>query len=184
MKERDMPPDQTLLERQPPQPTTARDLVIRATRVSDAEGLHALRDLPGYRFGTLSVPFQTLEETRRFIESRPAGHVAIVALLRDKIVGAAGFERYQGRRHHAAYLGMGVHDDHVGQGIGTALLRALIDTADNWLGIRRMELTVYTDNAPAIALYRRHGFEVEGTLSSFALRDGQFVDALTMARLR
>jgi putative acetyltransferase len=79
---------------------------------------------------------------------------------------------------------MGVHDDHVGQGIGTALLRALIDTADNWLGIRRMELTVYTDNAPAIALYRRHGFEVEGTLRSFALRDGQFVDALTMARLR
>ncbi len=179
-----MPPDQSLLEREPAQAKAPPGLVIRAARVSDAEALHALRDLPGYRFGTLSVPFQTLEETRRFIESRPSGHVAIVALLGEKLVGAAGFERYQGRRNHVAYLGMGVHDDHVGQGIGTALLRALIDTADNWLGIRRMELTVYADNAPAIALYRRHGFEAEGTLRSFAFRDGQFVDALTMARLR
>lgn len=179
-----MNPDQTLHERKPAPRARAVDLVIRATRVSDAEALNALRNLPGHRFGTLSTPYQSIEETKRFLENRQPGGLGIVALLGEKLVGAAGFERFLGRRSHVVYLGLGVHDDHVGQGIGTALLLALLDTADNWLGIKRIELAVYTDNAPAIALYKRHGFETEGTLRSYAFRDGAFVDAFAMARVR
>ena len=78
---------------------------------------------------------------------------------------------------------MGVHDAWTGQGIGTALLTALLDTADRWLGIWRVQLTVYVDNAPAIRLYERFGFEVEGTHRAYALRDGRYVDAHVMARL-
>lgn len=79
---------------------------------------------------------------------------------------------------------MGVHDAHVGRGISTRLLRAILDTADNWLDLRRIELTVFVDNAPAIALYERHGFAVEGTLRSYAFRAGAYEDVYTMARLR
>ena len=43
---------------------------------------------------------------------------------------------------------------------------------------------VYTDNEPAIALYRKHGFEVEGELRDYAVRDGRHVNAYAMARLR
>jgi putative acetyltransferase len=89
-----------------------------------------------------------------------------------------------GRRNHAAHLGMGVHDDYAGRGIGTALLRALLDTADNWINLKRLELTVFVDNAPAVALYERHGFENEGTLRAYAFRNGAFVDAYAMARIR
>ena len=159
-------------------------VVIRAIRPDDVEGLHALQNLPGYRFGTLRLPYQSLDEVRKFVDTRPPGHVGIVALLGGRIVGAAGLERLSGRRNHAAYLGMGVHDGHVGQGIGTALLQALLDTADNWLGLKRLELTAFVDNAPAIALYQRHGFEIEGTLRAYAFRNGVFVDAYAMARLR
>ncbi len=56
--------------------------------------------------------------------------------------------------------------------------------ADQWLNVLRLELTVYTDNEPALKLYRSFGFEIEGTLRAFAFRDGKFVDAYTMARLR
>ena len=79
---------------------------------------------------------------------------------------------------------MGVHDDHVGQGIGTALLAAIIDAADRWHAIRRLELTVYFDNLAAIRLYRRHGFESEGTLRDYAFKAGRYVDAMAMARIR
>jgi putative acetyltransferase len=77
-----------------------------------------------------------------------------------------------------------VRDDWQGRGVGTALLGAVIDLADRWLQLRRLELQVYADNAAGIALYVRHGFIEEGRHRDFAFRDGVFVDALTLARLR
>ena len=63
-------------------------------------------------------------------------------------------------------------------------LQAAIDLADKWLNLMRLEIEVYTDNAPAIRLYEKFGFAIEGTLVDFAFRDGQYVDTYTMARLR
>jgi putative acetyltransferase len=68
--------------------------------------------------------------------------------------------------------------------VGTALLQAAIDLADNWLNLRRLELEVYTDNEPAVRLYARAGFVIEGTLRQYVFRDGQYVDVYTMARFR
>ena len=71
-----------------------------------------------------------------------------------------------------------------GRGVGTALLAAAIDLADRWLQLHRLELQVYADNAAGIALYTRHGFVEEGRHRDFAFRDGAFVDALSLARIR
>ena len=60
---------------------------------------------------------------------------------------------------------------------------AITRQADDWLGVLRIELTVFADNTRAIRLYERFGFEHEGRLRGYALRDGRYVDALTMARL-
>jgi putative acetyltransferase len=76
-----------------------------------------------------------------------------------------------------------VHEDWHARGVGTRLMEALIDLADNWLGALRIELTVYCDNEPAMKLYRKFGFEIEGTHRAFALRDGQYTDSYAMARL-
>src|SRR5215216_4187924 len=81
-------------------------------------------------------------------------------------------------------IGMAVHDDWQGKGIGTALMEAALDLADNWLNLTRIELRVYTDNAAGIALYEKFGFEVEGTHRRLAFRDGEYVDAYSMARLK
>jgi putative acetyltransferase len=79
---------------------------------------------------------------------------------------------------------MGVHDDFTGRGIGSALLAAIVDSADNWLDIKRLELTVYTDNDIAIGLYKKFGFEQEGILKAFGFRAGTYVDAYAMGRVR
>jgi putative acetyltransferase len=79
---------------------------------------------------------------------------------------------------------MAVRDDWQGKGVGTLLMQAVIDLADRWLNLRRLELDVYTDNEPAVRLYKKFGFEIEGTSIDFAYRDGQFVDSHHMARLR
>ena len=47
-----------------------------------------------------------------------------------------------------------------------------------------IELTVSADNTRAISLYERFGFVREGRHQDFAMRDGAYVDALAMARMK
>ena len=79
---------------------------------------------------------------------------------------------------------MAVRDDWRRQGVGTKLMEAALDLADNWLGLTRLDLRVFAANEAALGLYRKFGFEVEGTHRRFALRAGEYADALAMARLK
>lgn len=107
-----------------------------------------------------------------------------MAVIDGKVIGQAGINRQEGRRGHVGVIGMSVHDAFAGRGAGSALMAAITDLADRWLGLSRIELTVWIDNPRAIALYERFGFEREGLLRGYAFRDGEYVDALAMARLR
>lgn len=159
-------------------------LSIRAARIVDWEAIAAMMSQPGIRAGTLRLPYSTPEQTRKWMETLSDDDTVIVAERAGQIVGMAGLHRGKGRRRHSAVLGISVDDNRRGEGIGTALLAALIDAADRWLGISRIELTVFTDNEVAIALYRRAGFEMEGTHRAYALRNGELADVFAMARIR
>ncbi len=78
---------------------------------------------------------------------------------------------------------MAVRDDYQRKGVGTALMEAALDMADNWLNLKRVELTVFADNESAIQLYTKFGFEVEGEAVDYAFRNGEYVSACYMARL-
>jgi putative acetyltransferase len=160
------------------------DINIRALEPEDAEGFARLQAMPGYRFGTLRPPHPTIASVRKFLATISEDDLVLGAFLKDRLVGVAGLHRRRGRRSHAAELGIGVADDVNGRGIGTALMQALIEAADKWLDIRRIEIAVFHDNAGAIRLYERHGFEREGVFRAEAFRDGRYVDVIAMARLR
>lgn len=161
------------------------EIVIRAVEPEDFTALRDIYAQPLAMHGTLQMPFPSAETWRERVARQDPQRHLLVACIGGRPVGNIGLMvEANPRRRHAASIGMGVHDDYAGRGIGRALLRAALDIADNWLNLTRVELTVYTDNERAIGLYRRAGFEVEGTLRSFAFRDGVLVDALTMARFR
>jgi len=165
-------------------PPLLTGFAIRAREPSDWQEIAALTELPKVRWGTLRLPFTSKEQWRKMMENPSEDRMGIVAVLDGRIVGSAGIQQYKGRRRHAGEVGMFVHDDFQRRGIGSALTAALVDVADNWLDLKRLELTVYVDNEPAIRLYRKFGFEVEGTRRGDVFRDGKYVDSFFMARLR
>jgi L-phenylalanine/L-methionine N-acetyltransferase len=160
------------------------DVRVRAFEERDLEAVFEILRCPGVIHGTAQLPYQSPDAVReRFARSDPSWP-RLVAEVDGRVVGLAGLEVGQGRRRHTGYLGMFVHDDYQGRGIGSALMAVLVDLAENWLGLVRLELEVYTDNAAAIHLYEKFGFAVEGTKRKYALRQGSYVDAYVMARLR
>jgi putative acetyltransferase len=115
----------------------------------------------------------------------PVGVYSYVAEYEGKIVGNIGFEHsQQPRTAHCASFGLGVHDDYHGMGVGSKLLETVIDLADNWLNIQRIQIEVNADNKAAIALYNKYGFEIEGEALCSAFRDGEYISTYYMARLK
>ncbi|MFG6113954.1 GNAT family N-acetyltransferase [Halobacillus sp. MO56] len=86
------------------------------------------------------------------------------------------------RIKHSVYLVIGILADFRGKKIGTKLLQALEAWAQE-KGIHRLELTVVTGNAAGLGLYKKAGFEVEGTKRDSLLIDGKYVNEYYMAKL-
>lgn len=158
-------------------------VTVKRCEPADMEALAEIMNLPAVRRGTLSTGYRRIEQMRVWSESRREGSVIVCAWLDDTIVGNASLETYRPGRSHCASLGLAVHDAYQRRGVGSALLHALTDYADNSLGLRRVELTVFADNVPAIALYLSAGFVEEGHSRAYAMRDGVLADVIHMARI-
>jgi putative acetyltransferase len=162
------------------------DIVVRRAEASDYEAIaHHLSD-PLVFPGTLQAPHVSPDVWRKRLADMPETDYVLVALADGRFAGFAGLHSTgkSPRRTHAMHLGITVAGAYQGKGVGRRLMQELLDLADNWLNVFRIELTVFTDNARAIALYKQCGFEVEGTHRAYALRGGRYADTHSMARIR
>ena len=161
-------------------------LTIRRAEPDDCDAVYEMFTASTVYSGTLQLPYPSREYWRRRLSENPDSVYNLVALIEGRIIGLAHVATFPNRprRKHAGVIGISVHEDWQGKGIGKQLMRAIVDLADNWLNLTRLELEVYADNEAAIRLYERFGFEVEGRLRQHALRNGQFVDSIVMGRLR
>lgn len=165
--------------------TTDPIITLERFGESHIEGITALYNDPAITRQVLQMPFQSTEVWRKRLAPENERVVQLVALHQGTIIGNIGLEQFSRiRRSHAGSIGMGVAGAWQGKGVGSKLLATALDIADNWMNLRRVELSVYADNTAAIALYRKFGFEDEGLFRDYAVRDGVLVDALSMARLR
>lgn len=162
------------------------DLRIRHVEARDSVALQELHGLREAYFGTLQLPYPAEDDWKQRLENIPPGSKTLVAEIDGKVIGQAGitYLAKSPRRRHVGELGMAVHTEWRRKGVGSALLEALVDLADNWINVTRLELRVFTDNDAAIALYKKFGFEVEGTHREFAFRNGEYADVYSMARIK
>jgi RimJ/RimL family protein N-acetyltransferase len=104
------------------------------------------------------------------------------AVSNDKVVGWCDVFPFDNPRlAHRGGLGMGLLPEFRGKGIGGRLLKDVLDHSKRF-GLEKVELNVYTTNLPAIALYKKCGFEEEGIIRKYRKFDGQYFDALAMGK--
>lgn len=159
-------------------------VAIRPVRKEDAEAIWRLSLEQGVYETTLVLPSDRLDERiERLAGLGPDDHW-FVAEVDGAVVGLAGLDVGRGRLRHSGHLFVFVGRAFQGQGIGTRLLSTLLDLADNWLLLRRVELTVLVENEGAKRLYERLGFEVEGRRKMSIIAGGELQDEWLMARYR
>lgn len=165
---------------------------IRPIEVDDAPAANAMRRMDGVMENIGSVISERIIDSQRFIENlNEYDHVIVAEILdqpgpgRKTFVGMARLHvEKKPRSRHCATIGIMVHANYQNQGIGRILMNALLDLADNYLKLVRIELEVYTDNQAAVHLYESLGFQIEGTRKFAAIRNGNYADFYLMARYR
>jgi ribosomal protein S18 acetylase RimI-like enzyme len=144
--------------------------------------LRALREEPE-AFGSSyeeSRERPVAQVAERLREMRAAGDFMLGAYNEDgKLVGIVAFVRDTGlkNRHNADVFQMYVASEVRGQGIGRALVEAVIARARTLDGVERIALAVVTSNAAARALYAHLGFTIYGVRpAALKLTDGRYLD--------
>lgn len=166
-------------------PASLPDIAIEPLQAMHLAGITQLYRDPAVCRQVLQMPYQSIDVWRKRLEATTDRRIPLVALHQGEVVGNISLEQYSRiRQSHVGTIGMGVASAWQGKGIGAQLMAAALAVADDWMNLRRVELTVFADNEAAIGLYEKFGFDVEGRLRDYAVRDGAYVDALSMARLR
>jgi putative acetyltransferase len=160
------------------------DLLVRAIRPGDAADIAAIYSHETVTANTGQIPFRDGQFWMGFWKSKDPNGVELVCEIEGRAVGHLGIiTSASHRRKHVASFGIVVHPDFQGRGVGNAMMTEMLKLADGWLNLVRVELGVFSENERAIALYRRHGFAIEGENRFDNFRDGRYVHTTIMARI-
>jgi ribosomal protein S18 acetylase RimI-like enzyme len=141
--------------------------------------------------GDIRTPPAAMLEVRRIRLADAASfreclnHVASesgnLAVDDGRVVGWCDIRREEAEAMaHVGLLGMGVHVDYRGHGLGRKLLERCLEHAPR-LGLERVGLEVFAGNRPAVALYESMGFRHEGVRRHALKRAGRVEDLVVMA---
>jgi RimJ/RimL family protein N-acetyltransferase len=164
---------------------------VRLARPEDAEKifqihLQAVEDRDAFVFepdefkGTAEGKRQQIE---RFSQSKNS--CLLVAEVEDQIAGWISLSGHELKKlSHVAMLGTAVDRNFRGRGIGSALVSHAIQWAKTSSSLRRIALAVFESNTPAVAIYKKFGFEIEGIeRNEIRFADGKFCNQIIMAQV-
>jgi len=144
------------------------DLSVIARWQQDATFLRFFDALPAYPRDVSSLA-EWLQERHK---DKSAFLFAIRQLGDDELIGFAEVDGILWA-HQVGWLSIAIGDPaRWGQGYGTEAMRLLLDFAFGELNLYRVQLTVFSYNTRAIALYEKLGFRREGTYREYLRRDG------------
>lgn len=129
---------------------------------------------------------KTVKEEEQIIEEhrKAPNRIFIIAELEGKIAGLLNVNASEKPRlRHIGDFGITVRKDHWGKGIGTSLIKIMLDWAKASGVIRKINLNVIVNNKTAIKLYEKFGFKKEGLIKRDSYINRKFYDAYAMGLL-
>lgn len=147
-----------------------RKIFLKTAEPSDTESLLDFLDILSEHPEGLSLSpgdfSLTLEdEKKHLIKMRDhSKQLFLVALRGTKTVGCIDFNiEPRKRQSHSGWFGMSVLPDWRGLGLGDLLLKEMLTWAREVPEIKKVKLSVLSDNTKAQALYKKYGFQHTGT---------------------
>lgn len=108
-------------------------------------------------------------------------HIFIVAEVDGKMVASCEINPMFGKMSHLGALGISVKDGYRGIGIGMDLIKEAEKHAIH-MRLKSVKLEVFENNESAIALYKKMGYKITGSVPEAILYQGEYIDSLIMTK--
>jgi RimJ/RimL family protein N-acetyltransferase len=166
-------------------------VVIRNGMESDAAGILDLLKTVAAECNFMLLTTQALERDftvkkevewiRKFNAPR---NLLLIAEYESKIVGIANIiNSMRQRQSHFGTLAISISNKFCDAGLGSQMIKMLLDWADHETGIEKIALAVFADNHRAIHLYKKFGFIQEGhRIKEVKMENGSYADDILMYR--
>lgn len=160
---------------------------IRPFKECDIKDLNRIRSMRGVTETIPTLFCESEDFTRKVYDGYDKDWPSLCAVLEgpdgERCVGHGMLHlNSKARVRHTASVSLIVDAEYQDKGIGRALLSQLLEIADRWLMLVRVELEVQAENARAVHLYESLGFVREGLLKYAFMQDGRYADILLMGR--
>ncbi|EHK2441276.1 GNAT family N-acetyltransferase [Clostridium perfringens] len=158
-------------------------LRIRDIKIEDYKEISKIRKMPGVMENILFNKDEEEELIKEKIINRGKNQYWYVAEENGKVIGLGILMNHGNlRKKHVGVITLMVNSDYQNKGVGSLLMDKLINLSES-LNIIRLELCVFRDNYKAINLYKKFGFKEEGIKVKSALKNGEYIDEVMMARI-
>lgn len=159
------------------------NLKIRDIEIEDYKEISKIRKMPGVMENILSNKDEEEESIKEKIINRGKNQYWYVAEENGKVIGLGILMNHGNlRKKHVGVITLMVNNDYQNKGVGSLLMDKLINLSES-LNVIRLELCVFRDNYKAINLYKKFGFKEEGIKVKSALKNGEYIDEIMMARI-
>jgi RimJ/RimL family protein N-acetyltransferase len=105
----------------------------------------------------------------------------LVAEVGGKVVANSEIRRGTGHSEHVGNVGIAIREGYRSIGIGTEVMKSLIDQAQNW-GLKVLTLSVFASNKRAFHVYEKVGFVETGRVPRKFFRNDEYIDEIIMAK--
>ncbi len=161
-------------------------VVFRTPRISDAEGsmrtINSLvREKAYIRIQKTVSLKQEKQWLREQLKSEGRNKRTIFVEVDGAVKGSSRVERGIGAESHVCTLGISLHRDVRGSGLGKALMGTLLETGKR-MGCTIAYLSCYQENRPAFRLYKKMGFAICGRIPNGRNHYGRYLDEVIMVR--